>query len=115
MFQIKASCSVKLRWEVTTIQTREATKANDDPTEEIVYDGEEKVVDEDEASLEEDDADRKVKAICQHTPIKSHWIVPLLMNEISERPNMSDAEMKHVVSAYVKESSSPVLYCRMQG
>ncbi len=29
---------------MTTIQTREATKANDDPTEEVVYDGEEKVV-----------------------------------------------------------------------
>ncbi len=28
---------------MTTIQTREATKANDDPTEEVVCDGEEKV------------------------------------------------------------------------
>ena len=88
---------------MTTIQTREATKANDDPTEEVVYDGEEKVADEDEASLEEDDADGKVKAVCQCTPIKSRWIVPLLLNEIAEKPNMSNGEMKHVVSAYVKE------------
>ncbi len=88
---------------MTTIQTREATKANDDPAEEIVYDGEEKVADEDEASLEEDDNDGKVKAVCKHTPIKSHWIVPLLLNEITEKPNMSNAEMKHVVSVYVKE------------
>ncbi len=88
---------------MTTIQTREATKSNDDPTEEIVYDGEEKVADEDEASLKEDDADRKVKAVCKHTPIKSRWIVPLLLNEIAEKPNMSNAEMKHVVFAYVKE------------
>ncbi len=90
---------------MTTIQTREATKANDDPAEEVVYDGEEKVTDEDEASLEKDDADAdgKVKAVCQHTPIKSRWIVPLLLNEIAEKPNMSDADMKHVVSAYVKE------------
>ncbi len=49
---------------MTTIQTREATKANDDPTEEIVCDGEEKVAEENKASLEEDDADGKVKAVC---------------------------------------------------
>jgi hypothetical protein len=46
---------------VTTIQTREATTGNDDPTEEIVYHGKEKVVDEDKASLKEDDADGKKK------------------------------------------------------
>ncbi len=61
------------------------------------------MADEDKASLEEDDADRKEKAVCQRTPIKSHWIVPLLLNEIAEKPNMSNAEMKHVGSAYVKE------------
>ncbi len=104
LFQIKAFCSVKLGWKVTTIQTREATKANDDPAEDIVHDGEEKVADEAEASLEEDDADRKVKAVHQRTPIKSHWIVPLLPSEIAEKPNISNAEMKHVVSVYVKEN-----------
>jgi hypothetical protein len=72
LFWIKAFCSVKLGWKVTTIQTREATTVNDDPAEEIVYDGEEKVADEDEASLEDDDADGKVKAGRQRTPIKSH-------------------------------------------
>jgi hypothetical protein len=102
-FQIKAFCSVKLGWKVTTFQTREANTGNDDPAEEIAYDGEEKVVDEDKASLEEEDADRKVKAVCQHTPIKSHWIVPLLLKGIAEKPNMSNAEVKQVVSAYVKE------------
>ncbi len=44
LFQIKAFCSVKLGWKVTTIQTRVNNTANDDPTEEIVYDGEEKMV-----------------------------------------------------------------------
>jgi hypothetical protein len=88
---------------VASIQTREATTGNDDPTEEIVYHGEEKVADEDKASLEEDDADGKVKALRQRTPIKSCWIVSLLLNEIVEKPNMSNAEMKHVISAYVKE------------
>jgi hypothetical protein len=103
LFKIKAFCSVKLGWKVTTIQTREATGANDDSTEEIVYDGEEEVADEDKASLEEDDADGKVKAVRQCNPIKSRWIVPLLLNEIAEKPNMSNAEMKHVISTYVKE------------
>ena len=58
---------------MTTIKTREVAKANDDPADEIVYDVEEKVADEDKASLEEEDADRKVNAVCQHTPIKSRW------------------------------------------
>jgi hypothetical protein len=71
---------------VTTIKTREATKANDDPAEEVVYYGKEKVADEDKASLEEDDSDGKVKAVRQRTPIKSRWIVPLLLNEIAEKP-----------------------------
>ncbi len=53
--------------------------------------------------MEEEDADGKVKAVCQHTPIKSRWIVPLPLHEIAEKPNMSNAEMKHVVSTYVKE------------
>jgi hypothetical protein len=61
------------------------------------------VADEDKASLEEEDADRKVNAVCQHTPIKSRWIVSLLLNEIAEKANMSNVEKKHVVSAYVKE------------
>jgi hypothetical protein len=102
LFQSKASCSIKLGWKVTTIETREVTTANDDPADEIVYDIEEKVADEDKASLEEDDADGKVKAVRQHTPIKPRWIVPLLLNEIAEKPNISNVEMKHVVSAHVK-------------
>ncbi len=61
------------------------------------------MADENEASLEEEDADGKVKAVCQRTPIKSRWIVNLLLNEIAEKPNMSNAEMKHVVFMYVKE------------
>ncbi len=56
---------------MTTILTRVATKANDDPAEEVVYDGEKKVANEDEASLEKEDADRKVKAVRQRTLIKS--------------------------------------------
>jgi hypothetical protein len=31
LFRIKAFCSIKLGWKVTTIQTREATTGNDDP------------------------------------------------------------------------------------
>ncbi len=88
---------------MTTIKTREVTTANDDPADKIVYDIEEKVADEDEASLEEDDADGKVNAVRQCTPIKSRWIVPLLLNEIAEKPNMFNAEVKHVVFVYVKE------------
>ncbi len=100
---------------MTIVETREVTKANDDPADEIVFDIEEKVANEDKASLEEDDADEKVNAVRQRTPIKSRWIVHLLLNEIAEKPNMSNAEMKHVVSAYVKEKFIIVLCCRMLG
>ncbi len=102
-FQVKASCSIKLGCKVTSIDTRDVTKSNDDPTDEFLHDSEEKVADEDKASVEEDDADGRGKAVCQHTPIKSHWIVPLLLNEIAEKLNMSNTEMKHLVSAYVKD------------
>ncbi len=68
---VKASCSIKLGWKVTTIKTREVTKANDDPADENVYVIEEKVADEDKASLEEEDADGKVNAVRQRTLIKS--------------------------------------------
>ncbi len=68
---------------MTTTQTIEATKAHDDPTEDIIHDGQEKVADQDEASFEEDDADGKVKQVRQRTPIKSCWIVPLLLREIA--------------------------------
>ncbi len=33
LFQINASCSIKLGWKVTTIDTREVTKASNDPAE----------------------------------------------------------------------------------
>jgi hypothetical protein len=67
------------------------------------------VVDEDKAALEEDTADGRVKAVCQCTPIKSHWIVPLLLNEIAEKQNMSNAEMKHAVSVKEKFITSSLL------
>ena len=54
------------------------------------------MADEDEASLEEDDPGGKVKAVRQRTPIKSRWIVPLLLNEMAEKSNMSNAEMKQL-------------------
>jgi hypothetical protein len=103
LFQIKAFCSLKLGWKVTTIQTSKATKTDDDPAEDIIHDGQDKVVVEDEATFEEGDADRNVKQVRQRTPIKSRWLVPLLLSEIAEKPNTSNAEMKHVILAYVKE------------
>jgi hypothetical protein len=53
--------------------------------------------------FEEGDADGHLKQVRQRTPIKSCWTVPLPLSEIAEKPNMSNVEMKHVVSAYVKE------------
>ncbi len=50
---MKASCSIKHGWKVTPINTREVTKANDDPADEFLHDGVEKLADEDKASVEE--------------------------------------------------------------
>ncbi len=63
LFKIKAFFSLKIGWKVTTIQTREATNADDDPKEDIIDDGQDKVADEDAASFEEGDADRYVKQV----------------------------------------------------
>ncbi len=88
---------------MTSINTREVTKAYDDPADEFLHDGEKKVAVEDKAFVKEDDADGTEKTVRQCSPIKSRWIVPLLLKEIMEQPNMSDTEMKHLVSAYVKD------------
>ncbi len=48
---------------MTSINTREVTKVNDDPADEFLHDGEEKVADEDKASGEEDEADGTEKAV----------------------------------------------------
>jgi hypothetical protein len=61
------------------------------------------VADEKKASFEEGDADEHMKQVQQRTPIKSRWINPLLLSEIAEKPNMSNAEMKHAILANVKE------------
>jgi hypothetical protein len=71
LFKIKALCSLKIGWTVTTIQTREAFNADDDSGEDIIDDGQDMVADEDEASFEECDADRHMKQVQQCTPIKS--------------------------------------------
>jgi hypothetical protein len=49
---------------VTTIQTREASNADDDPGEDtIIHDGQDKLADKDKASFEEGDADGNVKQV----------------------------------------------------
>ena len=37
------------------------------------------------------------------SPIKSMWMVPLIKNQIAERPNMSNLECKQLLNPYVRE------------
>jgi hypothetical protein len=105
-FHMKASCSIKVGWKATSINTREVTKANDDPADELLHDSEEKRTDEDKACVKEDDADGGEKAVCQCTPIKSCGIFPLLLKEIMEKPNMCNTEMKHLFPLQVHHQFS---------
>jgi hypothetical protein len=37
------------------------------------------------------------------TPIKSRWLVTLLLHEIGQTPNISNKHMKNVLSLYIKD------------
>ena len=49
--------------------------------------------------IEEGEADRKSK---NPTPLKAHWIFPLIKEVIVKTPNMSDREMRNILMDYVK-------------
>ncbi len=47
-------------------------------------------------------ADEDISHNCTRTPIKSHWILPFLNDELEKMPNMSNREMKNLIAPYVK-------------
>ena len=71
--------------------------------------------DENHDSDEEGGADSSKKGIQDRTPLKARWLVPLVLREIAEKPNMSNADMRNVLSEISSLGSSHLLFCKMQG
>ena len=83
------------------ILTREVANADNNAED---GDAKEVYADNDD-DYEEGDADGSVKRLGDRTPLKAHWLVPLVLSEISEKPtNMSNADINYVIANYVKTS-----------
>ncbi len=48
------------------------------------------------------DADGATKRVHFHTPIKSRWILTFIKDEIGDRPDMSNSEMKNLIGDCIK-------------
>jgi hypothetical protein len=48
-------------------------------------------------------ADEDISHNCARSPIKSHWILLFLNDELGEMPNISNREMKNLIALYVKD------------
>jgi hypothetical protein len=98
-FHVQGTCGDKTGWKVSTCITRET------PVEASVA----KPAPElppDEGYVEEgnsDDDSVKKKSLRDRTPIKLRWLVPLIQSIISERPNVSNKELKELLKLYVKD------------
>jgi hypothetical protein len=106
-FSIQATCSTSSGWKATSRLTREVANADDNN---IAQGGDadqacannDEAFDENHDGDEEGDADSSKKGIQDRTALKERWLVPLVLREIAEKPNMSNADMRNVLSDYIK-------------
>ena len=106
-FSIQATYSTSSGWKVTSCLTREVANADDNN---IAQDGDadqacannDEAFDENHDSDEEGGADSSKKGIQDRTPLKARWLVPLVLREIAEKPNVSNADLRNVLSDYIK-------------
>jgi hypothetical protein len=49
--------------------------------------------------IKEGDADGFSKRVKDHSPLKAHWFVPIKSEQIAEKPNMSNSDLKHIILA----------------
>jgi hypothetical protein len=102
-YRVQVVGSSDYGWKVTKCETRhdslsqEETTALDGGVEEIHNDGSDILGDE------EGCADEYISHNCACTPIKSRWILPFINDEMGEMPDMSNREMKNLITAYVKD------------
>ncbi len=102
-FKTYAVFSSTYSWKVTKCETRhdllsqEETYALDGGVDVIPNDGS-NVLGDDEVCADEDISHNRAQ-----TPIKSHWILPFLNDELGEMLNMSNREMKNLIAPYFKD------------
>jgi hypothetical protein len=54
-------------------------------------------------STENDNKSKKQKKVCQKSPIKSRWLIPIVKAEVSQRLNIPNKELKALLKDYVKD------------
>ena len=113
-FRVAAACSATKGWQVTVCQTRLAktTKTND-PADEYEQEDEhpdddgvewdaDGLSDEDEGDNEQTKQQRKYNSLLTRTPIKARWLLPFIKDKIADTPNMSNREMRNVLTEYMR-------------
>ena len=120
-FCVKAVFSISAGWKITTAETRDIalSQADSDNLEDVATEpdhGLEGVDENDDDHADgvvmgdadaDGDADEVImrsvaKGNCNRSPIKSRWIFPLIKEVISKAPNLSNREMKNILSDYIK-------------
>ena len=113
-FCVKAVFSISAGWKITTAETREIALSQDSDNFEDVAteaDGLEVVEEnDDDADGVMGDADGDANGVIMsvakgnrnRSPMKSRWIFPLIKEVIAKAPNLSNGEMKNILSDYIK-------------
>ena len=112
---MKAVFSISAGWKITTAETRDIALSQDSENFEDVAtepDGLEVVDENDDDHADgvmgdaDGDADGVIMSVAKgnrnRSPIKSRWIFPLIKEVISKAPNLSNREMKNILSDYIK-------------
>mgnify|MGYP006153922695 CR=1 FL=1 len=115
-FCVKAVFSTSTGWKVTTAETREITLPQEsDSYEDVATEpdhGLEGVDENDDDHADgvmgdaDGDADGVIMSVAKgnrnRSPMKSRWIFPLIKEVIAKAPNLSNREMKNILSDYIK-------------
>ena len=111
-FCVRAVFSPSTGWKITKAETREITLSQESKEFENVAteaDGLEVEENDDDADGVMGDADgdadvvmRVAKSNCVRSPMKLHWLFPLIKEVIAKTPNLSNREMKNLISDYIK-------------
>ena len=76
---------------------------NEHPNDEGVEGDADGLSDEDDGGDEETPRQqRKYKSLVPCTPIKARWLLPLINDKIADTPNMSNREMRNLLSDYIR-------------
>ncbi len=108
-FCVRAAFSPSTGWKVTLAETRDNTLSQEskEDFENVLteVDGDEVEEDQDDVDGVTGDANGVVSVAKKNrnrSPMKSCWIFPLIKEVIAKTPNISNREMKTILSDYIK-------------